>query len=370
MHHSLLAVPRIPSIATVNRYAYLNTLVSILSLRLLSAEELQNVVEQSTADATALLRSAALESLPLETMGDRSLQQALIATLLGEAQRLIRPLPSEARELMSYWLRRFEIGNLKAVLRGKLLGRPKDLIQEDFIDMGAMATLPLETLLESEDIQEILRRLEGTSYARIARQAQSVREESRVQGGEGERWELFLIEATMDREYFVGLGQRVNAVDAPNRAYLQPLVGQVIDQHNLVWLLRYRFAYHLAPPLTYFLLSPGGYHLTHQQLLALVRSEDFEEALHTIPDPFGPLLAGAASAFEVENRLKKHLLGVAQFILKRTRFNVGRALAYLFLREQELLRIYGVLKGHMLQFAPALIYQAAGFTDKPSSGND
>lgn len=364
MHHSLLTAPKAPSIATVNRYAYLNTLVSALSERLLSAGELRGLVEQPAADITALLRSAGLEAFSLEEMEDCSLEQMLVTTLLVEAQRLTRPLASEARDLMSYWLGRFEIGNLKAVIRGKLAGRPKHIIQQDFIDVGAMAALPLEDLLEAEDTQEMLRQLGRTPYASIARQARSAQEEGRLQAGGEERQELFLMEAIIDREYFAGLERRVKAIGAPDRATLRPLIGQVIDRNNLVWLLRYRFAYRLPPPLTYFLLCPGGYHLNSQQLLTIVRSESFEEALSNIPAPVGHLVAEAASVSEVEDRLESYLATTAQFILKRTRFNPGRALAYLFLREKELFHIYGVLKGRMLQLTPALIHQAAGLADE------
>lgn len=363
MHRSFLTVSRPPSVATVARYAYLNTLVSALSGRLLSAGQLRDLVEQSATDAMVLLRAAGLAAISLEEGEDRPLEQGIVDTLLAEAQRLIRSLGSEAQELISYWMRRFEISNLKAVVRGKLSGRPKEALQADFIDIGAMAALPLNTLMEAEDAQEMLSCLERTPYASIAHQARAVYGEHYALPAQGESREWFLIEATIDREYYAGLEQRVTAIpDELDRRYLQFLVGHLIDQINLVWLLRYRFAYHLAPPLTYFLLGPGGYHLSSQHLLALVRAENFEEALRGLPAPLAPLVAGAASASEVEDRMGRHLLGVAQFILKRTSFNLGRALAYLFLREKELFHLYGVIKGRSLQLGPHLIHRAVWLT--------
>ncbi|KFI22260.1 V-type ATPase subunit [Nitrosococcus oceani] len=362
MHRPFLTITKSPSIATVTRYAYLNTLVSALSVRLLSAEQLWNLVEQSASDASVLLRTAGLTGVSLQAMEDRSLEQVLVDTLWAEAQRLIRPLSAEAQELTSYWLRRFEIGNLKIVLRGKLTGRPREAIQADLIDIGGRGVLPLNLLMETEDAQEMLHCLEGTPYGGLAHQARS--------GYGGEHYDLphggggresFLIEATIDREYYSGLARRVNAIqEERDRHYLRILIGYLIDQTNLVWLLRYRFAYRLGPPLTYFLLCPGGYHLRSQHLLALARGENFEETLHNLPAPLAPLVAGAVSTSEVEERLGKHLLEVAQFILKRTTFNLGRAFAYLFLREKELLRIHGIIKGRTLQLPPHLIHQAMG----------
>jgi V/A-type H+-transporting ATPase subunit C len=365
MSRSSLIATKAPSIATVARYAYLNTLISSLSGHLLSAEQMRRLVEESVIDITIFLRAAGLTAISLEEVEDRSLEQMLIDALLAEAQRLIRSLNREARELLRYWLRRFEIGNLKVVVHGKLTGRSNEEIQADFINIGSMAVLSLDTFLKADDAQEMLRCLERTPYAGIAHQARSLYEQhyAQPQLNSGEHWELFLIEAATDREYYVGLDQRTRAIhDELDCHYLWPLVGNMIDQINLIWLLRYRFAYHLTPPLTYFLLPSGRYHLSSQHLLTLVRAASFEEALGKIPSPLKSLVTGAVSISEVEGRLGKHLLEIARLILSRTSFNLGRALAYLLLRENELSSIYGLIKGRLLHFAPHIIQQASSMT--------
>jgi V/A-type H+-transporting ATPase subunit C len=362
MSRSSLITIKAPFIATVARYAYLNTLVSSFSGHLLSAEQMHGLVEESVIDTTILLRAAGLTTISMEEVENRSLEQMLIDTLLAEAQRLIRSLNGEARELLSYWLRRFEIGNLKVVVHGKLTGRSNEAIEADFINIGSMTVLSLEPLLKADDAQEMLRYLERTPYAGIAYQARSLYEQhyAQSQPNSGEHWELFLIEAATDREYYAGLDQRTRAIhDERDRHCLRPLVGNMIDQINLVWLLRYRFAYHLAPPLTYFLLPPGRYHLSSQDLLTLVRAASFEEALGKVPPSLKSLIAGAVSISEVEDRLGKHLLEITRLILIRTNFNLGRALAYLLLREKELSFIYGLIKGRLLHFAPHVIQQAS-----------
>jgi V/A-type H+/Na+-transporting ATPase subunit C len=360
----LSALAKTPPVSTVRRYAYLNTLISALSGRLLSSVQLQALVEQPTCHATALLHTAGLEPLPHEEIEHRSLEQRWVGALLQEGRQLARPLAKEGQEFVRYWLRRFEIANLKAAIRGKLAGHSSRVIRADLNDMGAMAAMPVETLLEAEDAFEMLRRLEGTPYGEIARHTRSIYEERRMQSPEERHQEWFFIEAVIDREYFAGLDKRLKVVCPADRHYLRPLVGAVIDQVNLVWLLRYRFAYRLAPPLTYFLLCPGGYHLRRHHLLNLVRGESLEEVLRQVPFPLQTVVASATSIPQVEMLLENYGAEMARILLKHTRFNLGRVLAYLFLREKNLSRLHGALKGRALGLAPALICEAIAIESK------
>ena len=40
----------------------------------------------------------------------------------------------------------------------------------------------------------------------------------------------------------------------------------MVDRVNLVWLLRYRFAYNLSPAQAYYLLIPASHRLLPQQM--------------------------------------------------------------------------------------------------------
>jgi V/A-type H+-transporting ATPase subunit C len=336
--------------SAVARYAYLHGLVSVLAERLRHREELDALVEQPAEEVPAFLAAAGLDLPGLPEMDPWHLEQTLIGGLLTESMLLLRPLTGVARDLLMYWLRRFEIGNLKAMLRGKLTGHDQQTIAGELLDLGPMARLPVEELLRTEDAAELLRRLEGTAYGGIARQARAIYEE---------RHDLFTVEATVDRHYFAGLQKRVNGIQDPDRRYLRPLVGSVIDQINLVWLLRYRFAYRLNPPHTYFLLAPGGLHLSSKDLLALVGLDGLAAVLDRLPEPLKGLLAGLTSISAVESAMEEQTRRVGHFALTHTTFNLARALAFMSLREKQLLQIHAILKGRLLHLSPALIRRAA-----------
>jgi V/A-type H+-transporting ATPase subunit C len=248
-------------------------------------------------------------------------------------------------------MRRFEIINLKTIIRGKLTKCSPDAILKELVDLGPMVALPVNDLVHTEDIAELLHRLEISQYADLARQARRIYEESH---------DLFSVEATIDRHYFAGLAKRVNALPDAERRRLRPLSGILIDQTNLIWLLRYRFAYGLAPPHAYFLLAPSGYHLDTRVLLMLVQLGSFDEVIQKIPPPLGEVLKGADTVIAAEARLEREVERVAWSILRYSTFNLARAFAFLLLREKQMLLIHIAVKGQQLQLDEGLIREAAG----------
>jgi V/A-type H+-transporting ATPase subunit C len=333
----------------VEDYAFLNALVSVMADRLRTRAQITALVQQPVADWPAFFSDTGLDDLSLDDLEPETLEQALIRHLCKEADELSRPLTGVKREIIRYWIRRFEIGNLKAIIRGKLTGQPKSRIRENLLGLDRPCQLPTEDLLGTEDAAELLRSLEPTPYGDLARQARRIYED---------RKDLFTMEAAIDRSYFAGLEKRVNSLPTTDRQAIRPLLGSVVDQINLVWLLRYRFAYALAPPHAYFLLSPSGYRVTSGELLELVKSASLADALQRIDTLYRGELGQARTITEMEGRLEAMVWRRAHYVLTHTTFNLARPLAYLWLREKQLLAIHAVLKGRLLQLNPAIIERA------------
>ncbi len=229
----------------VERYAYLNARVSMLAGRLLDPGETQALIDGHRA-------AGEIRDDPGQDEGDTrladDLDQRNVTLLLQELTVLIRPLSGPPRDLLSYWAHRFELGNLKAIIRGKMTGQPQAAIEQQLLDMGGLARLPTAELLQSDSIEELLRRLDRTAYASITGQARQL-----LERGEA----LFALDAAVDRRYFAGLARRGNEIGDTAGQLLRAIVGSIIDRVNLVWLLRYRFAYGLPPAQAYYLLIPA-----------------------------------------------------------------------------------------------------------------
>jgi V/A-type H+-transporting ATPase subunit C len=340
------------------QYAYLNARVSVFAGRLLGMDQVNALIDQQ-GEAEQLSPGAqhVAGGVTPQYVGD--LDQNNVTILLRELAVLIRPVSGPARDLLTYWAHRFELNNLKVLMRGKMAGQPQHAIEAQLLDMGHFTRLPIAELLQSDSSAELLRRLEQTPYAEIARQARHLLEE-------GEQ--LFALDAVLDRRYFAGLSRRGRALEGEAGEQLRAIVGSIIDRVNLVWLLRYRYAYHLPPAQAYYLLIPASHRLTPHQMQQLAQQPSFEDAITNLPEAFAKMLAGCRNTTEVTLRMERESWRVAAHVLYHSSFNVARALAYMVLRERDLRRLRAIVRGHQTQMGTAMIRAALGLASAEDEG--
>ena len=337
--------------SSVADYAYLHCRVSMRAEGLLSRERMAELASAPPSQLTEILREARFDELAenLPTT-PRALEQAVIYDYLGDIEVLMRPLSGAARAFLNHWKHRYEIINLKRCIRHQVAGLPPAELRESLIDIGRMEELPLDDLLRAENAEEVLRCLEGTPYADMARHARAMYEE---------RHSLFDLEAMLDSEYYGGLFDRFNALSENDRKPLSRLLGALADQVNLVWLLRYRFVFDLAPPHAFLLLIPSGRMLKQGQLLDLVQMDKMRDVLQSLPAPLVEEFGDAESIVEVEKGMDKRTQREAYRVLRKTQFNLARAIAYLALRERQILKVHAALKGRILNLDEESIRIAA-----------
>lgn len=340
--------------------AYLHARVSIMMRRLLTPNQVRQMLERLLSEQTANLESAHLASLELGVPPHpgSSLEQRILSATLQELLTLLRPLAGPERKFLLRWANRLELSNLKAILRGKLNERSVTAIRGDLVDMGPFTTLPLESLLRTEDFSELLRQLEATPYADIARRARSVFEEKR---------ELFALDAAVDHHFWVGLLELAHAVETRQGESFRELMASIIDRINLVWLLRYRFVYGLPPAQAFYLLIPSSYHLDTHRLAELVKLESLPQVLDAVPAQLRSRLEGVSLPFEVTQRLEQATYDAAYHALRHSPSALCRAFAYLVAREFDLRKVRAVYRAQALQLDPAITAFALGLAE-PASG--
>jgi len=336
-------------------FAYFDARVSLYARQLLEIRQLDGLIDQP--------HNGNRESGFTSNESDQysgELDQSNVTILLSELAVLIRPLSGAARELLNYWAHRFELGNLKTIIRGKMADQPRSLIERQLQDMGAFTSLPVDDLLRSDTPAELLRRLEQTPYAEIASQARHLLEQGEA---------LFALDAALDRRYFAGLARRSRSTDSGPGQLLRDIVGCMIDRVNLVWLLRYRFAYKLSPAQAYYLLIPASHRLLPQQMQQLAQRASFDDAIGNLPHPFDEILEGARNATEVTLKMEKENWRIADNILRHSNFNVARALAYMMLRERDLRRMRAIACGRSMQMGGDAIRAALGIAEGGGKAN-
>jgi len=342
--------------------AYLNTRVSLFRSQLWQKDDFAELLNAPDQDVARVLEERDLAALAPGFLSQdiRSLEQRIISRVLDETWVLLRPLAGAAREFLLYWTRRWEISNLKLLLRGKMTGeRPASLLGK-LTPMGPFALLDAEDLAHVEDVSELFRRLEAGPYAPIVRQARQAFEESR---------DPFQLDAALDRAYYEGLAQRARPLEQELGADFARLMSHYIDRINLVWLLRYRFNYHLPPAQVYYLLVNAHYGLTMSRLKVMAAQSDIRGVLSALPPKLQALLEGAQDIGDVARRMEKRRLDTAEAVLSKSGRGFTRAFAYLILRERRLRDVRAILRGRQLQLPRQAIEATVGAYFETAGGH-
>jgi V/A-type H+-transporting ATPase subunit C len=320
---------------------YLNTRVSLFATCLWRAEDFGALLATGHGEMAGALAGHGLPQLAagFDTLDNRSLEQRIISLLLDETTVLIRPLSGAPRNFLIYWIERFEIGNLKTLLRGKMTGERPALILSRLTPMGAFGRLDIEDLAHAEDVGDLLRRLEVSHYADIVRPARRAFEESH---------DPFILDAALDRSYYEGLEHRALPLEAAAGNSFRRLMSSLIDRLNLVWLLRYRFNYKLPPAQVYYLLVASRYTLSSAQLRKLAALGSQEEVLSALPESLRRLLAEVSAIPEVFAKMEHNTVDIARKVLHAGGPAISRAFAYLIVREHDLRAVRAVLRGRLL----------------------
>lgn len=334
---------------------YLNARVSMMSSRLLDVEEVHALVSNPPQDNAAILDRAGLGDLIEDIAAGRYLEQSIIRAQLVDILILMRAA-GRARDFLKYWALRFEMTNLKAIIRGRMAGATTAEIRQELSDMGFLTRLPVDELLQTEDIGELLRRLEATAYADMVRFARRAFEAQP---------RLFDLDAALDRHYYHGLATHAYRLEGELGQSFRKIMALYLDRVNLVWLLRFRFDYALPAAQVYYLLIPSRYRLSSDMLKDLVTMRRLGDVLAGLPMPYREWLKDARGLFEVGMLMDRHLAMELRATLHSPASAFARAFAYLVLRDHDLRRVRAILKGWSLGLDREIISQAAGLEALP-----
>ncbi|MEW7978049.1 MAG: V-type ATPase subunit [Candidatus Sedimenticola endophacoides] len=334
---------------------YLTTRAAVLSRRLLDARALEEMLQRPLEQLAGELQlTELLESGAPEANINRAVERALIHALMLEFTVLIRPLHGAGRNTLVHWIRKFELYNLKALIRGKIYGHTHREIEDNLHDLPPMISLPHKQLLATEGVAELLRQLDEGHYSDIARQVRRVYEEKN---------EPFSLDAAIDQRYYTALLKQARATESADRDDLLRLIGTLIDHQNLMWLLRYRLNYNLPPTVTYYLLIPFGRQLQRDRLKQLVNLNTLEEVIDALPETLAAPLTQAGDIEMVRRRMGARTLEGVRHQLRYSKSALTRSLAYLVIREADLKKVFAIIQGRILNLDQEMIRQAAGIRE-------
>jgi V/A-type H+/Na+-transporting ATPase subunit C len=238
-------------------FAYTAARVRAKRAKLFPRETYPKMLNMSVTEIARLLQESEykreIDELGTRYAGIDLIEMALNANLANTYRTMIRITQSGARQVVVAYLRRYDVENIKTVLRAKISGAPSTAVEEALVPAGQ---LPPELFkrMAMGDLEEAVAALEGTPYHDAVAEIGSK--------------PLHLVEDKLDRAYYADLIKTAQGTEVPV-ALFNRLMRMEIDVQNLDSLLRLKRD-EADPAAILDHMLPGGYEITRAELARLV----------------------------------------------------------------------------------------------------
>ena len=248
---------------------------------------------------------------------------------------LARFLPHAAGELVAWYNRRFEIENLKTVLRAVHYGTDRSRALASLIPLRA-TRWRWEALVEAGSLSSVIDQIHGSPFARPLEHAmERYQQEQR----------LFYLEIAVDLFYFQKLVRLIESQSGQAAADARRFLGRWIAVQNLLWAYRYRIYGRMTPEeiINYTLHHAFAAGLDTVQRVAL--GSPLATEAERMGFRISPELSEVEGLTEIELQAERERYRYARAATGRPMFQLRGVLAYLWLLEAEVRDLTVIVEG-------------------------
>jgi len=269
-------------------------------------------------------------------VGHLRLEALLTNRHIADLNRIASLLEGARDHLFRWLLARYQVENLKVVLRFWAAGEPMERLSGLLVEVPGVQPLPVEALAESRGLGGFIRQVpEPIFVAGLSEGLAYWEAEGRT----------FLAEAGLDAAYFRELVLRHNGLAKGDREPITPLLAADIDAYNVFLIGRAQLNYHLQLEDVAPFIVAGG-RIGHSALLTarcetvsdLVESLRLGAALR-LPD------TGVGSLPDLEDAMALRLYRLANRRYYQSMLDLGALVAFYYLKRTELANLIRVVEG-------------------------
>jgi V/A-type H+-transporting ATPase subunit C len=320
-------------IGGITAYASLSARVRALAGYLISREQWETLLASpdlpSFVDALGRLPYAHDRSLS-GGMSLGELELFFSETVAREYEKFIAMTRGEVHALLREMWRRFELDNLKAILRHLAEERPVPV--EDLIVPLTNSELPLDELSQTVDLQSAASLLSDTIYGPPVAVALPRYESENT---------LFPVEVALDLNYWRRVWKAVGKLRGRDAKWAKLLLGNRLDALNITWAFRYRIYYDLSEEEIINYTLPYGHRSDDRVLRAIAAGTGLHDVIVTVWGSDVPELADLAEG-EIRDALQAMEVALARLECRLALrpfggdpFHIGLLLGYLLRKECE-----------------------------------
>ncbi|WP_456418688.1 V-type ATP synthase subunit C [Methanocaldococcus infernus] len=317
-------------------YAYVNARVRSREGKLLDDSKISELLEAgSLEEILGLLGDTEYSKYLSDIKDEIDLEKALNQYLAETYEFLYNISPEKAKKVLKIMMIKFDIKNIKTLIRAKKLGLSPEETLKLLVPIGTLSK-KLKELSEMESVEEIIRGLEGTEYFKILQNASNTKE----------------MELLLDK-YYLELLRNALMTEGKEEDIFKEFFGTLIDVELLKVLLRAKVDNISAEELSKYLTS--GYELPEWKLKELAGAEGIEGVIGGLEGTsYYQILSDALDEYQrtksiyvFEKVLDKLILEKGRALSLRKPFGVGPIIGLIVGKELEIKNLKIIIKGKL-----------------------
>jgi V/A-type H+-transporting ATPase subunit C len=332
-----MPVLRLPKFGSPVKYAYITGRVRAMKTKLVPAEMYARMMGMDMSEIARYLEETQykdeIDALSKDYSGVELIEHATFANLAKTFRKLERVSIDEPSFLILEYLRRWDVWNIKTLLRGKFYGASDTEITKYLVPAGELSPEFLEELAKKDSITDIISAFGGTDYS------------SALEHYDGK--DLASLENALDKLYYFRMERAVGGTLSVGGGLLLKYVRREVDIRNLITLFRMNKA-GVDAAVTQENLIPGG--KLHEELSRMA-GQPFGEFLRGLEGyPFWSSISDIASVdldavSRIEARLRAYLIRYAWALSNYHPLSILPVLGYMVSKETEVSNIRKIVRG-------------------------
>jgi V/A-type H+-transporting ATPase subunit C len=258
---------------SVVNFTTVNTKVKAMEGEFLSKGQISELIDcNSYREALKFLKDGtqyceALKGYNIDELHRGQLEIILKKNYIRNFTKLMHYLSEDYKKLLKIIFIRFEVEDIKVILRGKYIGKNNDELLNLLTYQCSLSTLDYSELLQSQSVGEVVEKLRGTAYYK---HIQNLVKYVETEG-------LFQLEMALDFVYFIMLRKFIKKLPKEDREVIKRINGTYADLLNIQWIFRGIKYYKLNPEVLFNYTIYDGWRLKKEDIKTLCYSGDLKE---------------------------------------------------------------------------------------------
>ena len=332
--------------ATLGNYAYATARVKTRKAFLYKRETYLKLLQMDLPEISRFIEESKykkeIDELATKYTGIDLLEYALNLNMAREMSEVLGFCQGDMKALIGSYLMRWDVWNIKTILRGKNYGASEEEIKETLVPAGELSLPALVELIRKGGIPDVVEGLSNTKFYKPLYGSLDDYNKTHT---------LSKLENSLDKAYYANL-LSINAPGSNADRLFMNFVRREVDFTNLRTLLRLK-RQGLEQEKIIEYLVPGGSSLDMDTLRKFAQAPSFDELLNMLKEtPYWPDLSEAVDKYRetktlnpIEVSLNKSLIGYAEKIAHSYPLSITPILGYLVRKNTEINNLRTIARG-------------------------